>query len=212
MFIAPVRQTVAGRRGGFTLLEITLAVAILATMALAIYRFVQANLTALRVSSEVMAVDARYDGLRDLLTAQWQTLPGANGALMGEPFQFSGRPRDEIRWNCSGGPGLLTRYAAGEYTVWLRLQPESKKSDRLDLGFLRKPKEDSSIVQEDESWIPLIENVGSLQIRYFDPRFNSWVEKWMDGVHLPRLVKIAVGRNDASAPWEIIIPIGRTPF
>ena len=67
-------------------------------------------------------------------------------------------------------------------------------------------------MQEDESWIPLIENVGSLQIRYFDPRFNSWVEKWMDGVHLPRLVKIAVGRNDASAPWEIIIPIGRTPF
>ena len=46
------------RRCGFTLLEITLAVAILATMSLAIYRFVQSNLTALRVSSDASAADA----------------------------------------------------------------------------------------------------------------------------------------------------------
>jgi len=25
-------------------------------------------------------------------------------------------------------------------------------------------------------------------------------------------VKIVVGRNDAAVPWEIIIPLGRTPF
>jgi prepilin-type N-terminal cleavage/methylation domain-containing protein len=37
---------------GFTLLEITLAVAILAMMSLAIFRFVQSNLVALRASSE----------------------------------------------------------------------------------------------------------------------------------------------------------------
>src|SRR5271167_1586344 len=60
------------RSGGFTLLEVTLAVAILAMMSLAIYRFVQTNLIAIRVSSEASAADARYDGLRDLLTAQWQ--------------------------------------------------------------------------------------------------------------------------------------------
>jgi prepilin-type N-terminal cleavage/methylation domain-containing protein len=212
MFIAPAKQKAVVRCRGFTLLEITLAVAILATMSLAIYRFVQATLTALRVSSEASAGDARYGGLRDLLTAQWQTLPAANGALMGDTFKFSGRSRDEIRWNCGGGPGLLTRYAAGDYTVWLRLQPESEKSDRLDLGFLRKPKEDASLGQEDETWIPLIENVASLQIRYFDPRLNVWIETWTDAGRLPRLVKIVIGRNDAAVPWEMIIPLGRTPF
>ena len=52
---------------GFTLLEITLAVAILGMMSLAIFRFVQSNLTALRVSADVNAAEAQYDGLRDLL-------------------------------------------------------------------------------------------------------------------------------------------------
>jgi len=43
------------RRDGFTLLEIMLAVAILAMMSLAIYRFVQSNLAALRASSDASA-------------------------------------------------------------------------------------------------------------------------------------------------------------
>jgi prepilin-type N-terminal cleavage/methylation domain-containing protein len=211
MSIGPGKQeTLGGKRRGFTLHEIIMAVAILATMALAIYRFVQANLTALRVSSESTVADMRYSGLRDLLTAQWQSLPVAQGALLGDTFKFSGVARDEIRWTCDGGPGLLTRYAAGDYNVWLRLQPENKKSDRLDLGFLRKPNDENLV--EQESWIPLIENVASLEIRYFDPRLNSWLERWSDAARLPRLVKIVVGRNDAAAPWEVIIPLARTPF
>jgi len=51
------RKAKGGR--GFTLLEVTLAVGILAMMSVAIYRFVQSNLTAMRVSSEASAADAR---------------------------------------------------------------------------------------------------------------------------------------------------------
>src|SRR5439155_13892904 len=57
----------------FTLLEIMLAVIILGMMSLAIYRFVQANITAMRISSEADAMEARYDGLRELLTQQLQS-------------------------------------------------------------------------------------------------------------------------------------------
>ena len=201
-----------GRIRGFTLLEITLAVTILAMMSLAIYRFVQSNLIAIRVSSDANAADARYEGLRDLLTAQWQSLPPGHGALLGEPFKLSDRSRDEIKWVCSAGPGLLTRYAPSDFIVTLRLQRENEKSERLDLGFLRKPKNDSAIENAHESWVPLIENVGSLQIRYFDPRLNGWVDKWSDTVTLPRLVKLVLGRTDAAVPWEVIIPLGRTPL
>jgi general secretion pathway protein J len=204
------RETEGAR--AFTLLEITLAVAILGLMTMAIYRFVQSNIIAIRVSSEANTADARYGGLRDLLTAQWQTLSPRMGALMGEPLKLDDRPRDEIRWICSAGPGLLTRYAPGDYTVAMRLQPPDKKSNRLDLGFLRKPKDDPAITNEHESWIPLIENVQSLQIRYFDPRLNTWLDRWSDTGTLPRLVKITVGRKDASVPWEVIIALGRTPL
>ena len=206
MFIDPVN-----RRRGFTLLEIIIAVAIMATMALAIYRFVQSNLVAIHVSSDALAADARYDGLREVLTTQWQSLPAGRAALLGDTFKLNDRPRDEVRWICSAGPGLMTRYASGDFIVSLRLQSE-KNSDRLDLGLLRRPRTDSVTTDAEESWIPLIDNVSSLQIRYFDTRLNVWVEKWNDTGTLPRLVKVTIGRGDSSTPYEAIIPLGRTPL
>jgi hypothetical protein len=130
--------------------------------------------------------------------------------MTGEPFKLNDRERDVITWNCSAGPGLLTRYASGEFTVALRLQPENEKSDRLDLGFLRKPKGDSGAGESQETWVPLIKNVNSLQISYFNPQANTWLDRWPGG--LPSLVKITVGRNDSAVPWEAIIPLARTPF
>src|ERR1700736_4868887 len=192
MFTVPVN-----RCRGFTLLEIIIAVAILATMALSIYRFVQSNLVAIRVSSDAIASDARYDGLREVLTTQWQSLPPGKGALLGDAYKLSDRPRDEIRWVCSAGPGLMTRYAAGDFVVSLRLQSE-KYSDRLDLGLLRKPKEDTALTDVHESWVALIDNVSSLQIRYFNAQINVWMDRWTDTNTLPRLVKVTVGRADST--------------
>src|SRR5438477_7973276 len=149
MFIVPVN-----RRRGFTLLEIIMAVAILATMALAIYRFVQANLVAIRLSSGAIAADARYDGLREVLANEWQGLPSGKGALLGDAFKTNDRERDEVRWICGAGPGLMTRYAAGEFVVALRLQ-SGKSKEQYDLGFLRKPKDDTSLTNANETWIPL---------------------------------------------------------
>ena len=146
------------------------------------------------------------------MLAQWQSLPSGKGALTGEPFKLNDRERDEIRWVCSAGPGLMTRYAAGDFVVALRLQSEKKESDRLALGFLRKPKNDSALTNVNESWISLIQNVSSLKVRYFDARLNVWVERWTDVGTLPQLVKVTVGRSDAAAPWETIIPLCRNPF
>ena len=197
---------------GFTLLEIMLAVAILGMMALAIFRFVQTNITALRFSSETAAADAQYDGLRDLLTTQWQSLSPLRARMIGEPFKLNDRERDEIRWNCGAGPGLLTRYAPGEFTAVLRLKPADDKSDRLDLGLLRKPQNNSDRTEGQETWVPLIQNVNSLEITYFDPNANTWLPRWPGGNRMPSLVKISVGRPDAADPWEAVIPLRRTPY
>jgi prepilin-type N-terminal cleavage/methylation domain-containing protein len=199
-------------RSGFTLLEITLAVAILAMMALAIYRFVQTNMIAIRLSSDAAAEDEQYGGLRDLLTAQWQSLAPGEGRLLGEPLKLNDRSRDEITWICGAGPGLLTRYASGDYVVTMRLKRESAKSNRFDLGLLRKPKTKTDIVGENDTWVPLIRNVATLQIRYFDPRLNNWLDRWSDTVTLPRLVKVVIDRGGDAVPWEAIIPLGRTPL
>jgi prepilin-type N-terminal cleavage/methylation domain-containing protein len=200
---------VRGGDHGFTLLEIMLAVAILGMMAIAIFRFVQTNLIAVRFSAEIADADAQYDGLRDLLTTQWQSLSPLRAKMVGEPFKLNDRERDEIKWNCSAGPGLLTRYASGEFTAVLRLQPND---DRLDLGILRKPEDDSDVAEKNETWVPLIKNVGSLEISYFDPNANDWLPRWPGGNRLPSLVKVSVGRPDATARWEAVIPLRRTPY
>jgi prepilin-type N-terminal cleavage/methylation domain-containing protein len=197
---------------GFTLLEIMLAVGILGLMSLAIFRFVQANMTALRLSSDVTARDSQYDGLRDLLTAEWQSLSPTRAMMIGEPFKLNDRERDVITWNSSAGPGLLTRYAPGEFTVALRLQPESEKSDRLDLGFLRKPRDASDIGEKQETWVPLVKNVSTLQVTYFNPNLNTWIDRWSNRTQLPWLVKVTIGRTDSAVPWEAVIPLKRTPY
>ena len=196
----------------FTLLEIMLAVAILGMMSLAIFRFVLSNLIALKFSSETAAAEAQYDGLRDLLTTEWQSLTPMRANLTGEPFKLNERERDEIKWRCSAGPGVLTRYAPGEFGVTLRLQPEKQKGDRLDLGLLRRSQEKSDTGEANESWVPLVYDVSSLEISYFDPNANNWLPRWPGGGRLPSLIKISVGRGNAGVAWEAIIPLRRTPY
>ena len=199
------------RRRAFTLLEIALATAILGMMCLAVYRFVQTNITVLRQSAADTMEEAHYNGLLDLLTAQWQSLPTGVGAMSGEPFMFNQRPRDEIVWFCSAGPGLMTRYAGGEFSVRMRLRPVKDGSDRMELGFLRRPRETAEGSDEGESWVPLIDDVRGMRIRYFDTRLNAWVERWTDSSSLPRLIEVILERPDR-ANWQAIVALGRTPF
>jgi len=209
MFIVSDKRARGG--AGFTLLEIILATAILGLMATAIFRFVQANIIALRVSAVENMEEARYSGLLQLLTSQWQDLPTGVGALAGDTYKFNDRPRDEIVWACGPGPGLMTRYAAGEYTVRLRLRPMKEGSDRLQLGCYRKPRGDAEGNDEKETWVPLIDDVGGLRIRYFDTRLNAWVERWTDTATLPRLIELIIQRP-SRPDWRAIVALGRTPL
>jgi len=206
-----IAQDKRRRYGGFTLLEITLAVAILGMMALAIFRFVSSNLVAVRLSTELSEVDASYSALARVLTDQFQELPPGQGMLLGEPFKFDGRARDEMTWICEAGPGLFTKYAAGEYSVTLRLRP-MEKSTAMELGVIRESDDDSNPVDESKMWVPLLTNLTSMEIRYFDPRLNAWVDRWTDRGTLPHLVRLTITRVGSTAPWVAVLPLRRTPL
>ena len=208
MFIVRVNRR---QRLAFTLLEVTLAVAILGMMSLAIYRFVSTNLTAVRLSTELNESNARYQGLANLLTEQLQDLPQGQGALAGEPFKFSGRSRDEMSWTCSAGPGLLTRYATGDYSVTLRLRPIDR-SEEMELGIDRESDDDENLVPENKAWVSLLSGVRTMEIRYFDPRLNAWVDRWTDRSKLPHLVRLTIDRAGSSVPWESVLVLRRSPL
>ncbi|MBA2434256.1 MAG: prepilin-type N-terminal cleavage/methylation domain-containing protein [Verrucomicrobiota bacterium] len=199
------------RAPAFTLLEVMLAVAILGMMAMAIFRFVSTNLTAVRLSTELNETDARYEGLASLLTQQLQELAPGQEALLGEPYKFSGRSRDEMTWICPAGPGLMTRYALGEYYVTLRLRP-IEGSDQMELGVVREAEDESNPVPENKAWVSLMRGVQSMEIRYFDPRLNAWVERWTDRSTLPHLVRLTIAQAGASVPWEAVLALRRSPL
>jgi type II secretory pathway pseudopilin PulG len=198
------------RSPGFTLLEIALAAAILGMMSIAIFRFVQTNIAVLRTSAVESLDEARYTGLRDLLTSQWQSLPAGVAALTGDTFTFNSRPRDEITWTSSIGPGLLTRYAQGEFTVQMRLRP-AKSGNTMQLGWSRKPRTTAEGSDEGVTWVPLIDDINGMRIRYFDTRLNAWVERWTDTSALPRLIEVTLGRPNRPN-WHAIVALGRTPL
>src|SRR5437588_10282865 len=99
MFIAPNNCRLEIRKlcRGFTLLEIMLAVTILGMMSLAIFRFVESNMIALQLSAGTAADDAQYHGLRDLLTAQWQSLSPLPAGMVGETFKMGDPESDQLR-------------------------------------------------------------------------------------------------------------------
>jgi prepilin-type N-terminal cleavage/methylation domain-containing protein len=206
-----IARAKANNRAGFTLLEITLAVAILAMMALAIFRFVSANLVALRISTELNEIDAGYSALARVLTDQFQELPPGQGMLLGEPFKFEGRARDEMTWICEAGPGLFTNYAAGEYSVTLRLRP-MEKSNAMELGVVRESEDDTTPLEDNKIWVSLLTNLTSMEIRYFDPRLNAWVDRWTDRGTLPHLVRLTITRVGSNVPWVAVLPLRRTPL
>jgi prepilin-type N-terminal cleavage/methylation domain-containing protein len=206
MFTGPVNRI---RARGFTLLEITLAAAILGMMSLAIFRFVQTNINVLRINATETMEEARYEGLLGLLTTQWQEVPSGVGALGGEPFKFNDRSRDEIVWTGGAGLGVLTRYAEGDYTVRMRLRPMKEGSDALQLGFLRRPREATEGSDEGESWVPIMDDVRGMRIRYFDPVANSWGDRWTETSRLPRLIEVIIERPNR-ASWQAIVALGRT--
>jgi hypothetical protein len=193
------------------LLEITLAVAILGMMAVTIYRFVAANIIVLKVSSEDNAAEASYTGFIHLISAQLQQLPAGSGVIAGEPFKFGDSSRDELAWICGTGPGLVTRYAPGEFIVRMRLKPVNDQSGEMEIGLLRKPRDSAEGETEGESWVPLLAKVRGVEVRYFDPRVNVWKEKWEWNDPAPPAIRLTIDRV-GRASREAVIALRRIPW
>ncbi|MDP9291442.1 MAG: prepilin-type N-terminal cleavage/methylation domain-containing protein [Verrucomicrobiota bacterium] len=198
MFTAHVRR-------GFTLLEVVLAVAIMAMVALSIYPFIQLNLVAIKRSTEFSREDSAMHGLIAAIQTQLVALPaGRQGALLGEAHQFNDVPSDEMQWICGPGNGLFTKNASGEYKTTLALHAPEKKGEVSELGLRRV-----SLTNQDAAtnWLPLMSPVTALEIRYFDPRLNSWLQKWTDQQARPALVRLRIWRDTGADPFEAVLAL-----
>jgi len=190
------------KHSGFTLLEVMLAVAVLALVGVSIYRFVETTLTAVRLSTENDRTRGLATAFAGYLRNQTLSLPSAReGAISGEPHRFNNISSDELRWITRPGSGLLTRHATGEWTVTLTTKALEK--GEYELGFRRQDVE----AKKEASWLPLFRGVRGFEVRYFDAGRKEWMEKWTDPQTRPSLIRVKLWRDPSSEAYEMVLPI-----
>ena len=102
------------RRCGFTLLEVMLAVGIIALVGIAIYRFVDTSLQSMRISTDDTTQKGAVQALVAVLEREFCSLPPKeSAALMGEAHKFNGKASDQVHWLTQRGNGLFTQAATG---------------------------------------------------------------------------------------------------
>ncbi|MEI8234236.1 MAG: type II secretion system protein GspJ [Verrucomicrobiota bacterium] len=194
-------------RSGFTLLEVMLAVCVLALVGTAVYRFVATVLTAAQISTAAERDRALDTAFAAYLRRQMLALSSRRAeAIHGEPHRFGGVSCDELRWIARPGSGLLTRHAAGEWNVTLTARQGDDGT--YELGLRRQDVE----ARQTPGWLPLLPGVRGFEVRYFDAGRREWLEKWTEAQRLPALVRVKFWRAPALRPYEIVLPVSaKTP-
>ena len=205
---------------GFTLLEVMIATVIIAMLTFTLFRFVTANLNAMKYTSELQDERAAVQAVVRFLQAQLADLPrGGNGnaALLGNPLKLHDLACDELIWRTHAGPGVLTTAAPGEFRVTMTVQPVESTSRELELGLRREPitaeaRTDLGFFARGSgankyNWVTLIRPFSAFEVRYFDPRLNAWLDRWTDQNARPTLVRVKLWKNADDAPVEAILPV-----
>jgi prepilin-type N-terminal cleavage/methylation domain-containing protein len=188
----------------FTLLEVMLAVMVMAMIALVIYRFVVGALQSIKISTELSEQQEAIQALVSVLQSEFDNLPPQEqNALLGEPHKFNNKDSDQIVWLTAAGNGVFTQTAPGSWKVTLLLRPQDK-SDTNTLGLLRQLPDNSN---NDLHWLPLLPNVDAIRVRYYDQRLNAWLDKWSDAQSRPSLVWLRIWRAGQTIPYEKIIQL-----
>ena len=203
------------RRRGFTLLEVMLAVLVISLTALGIFGFVKSTLRAVSYSVEETEQQLAVERLVALVQEEFFGLPARGQAtLLGESLKLNGVDFDSIEWRSRGGPGLMTTAATGEFQVKLRIQPIEKDSNKYEIGLWRRPAlldTDGGLVaggsDKDATWVPLLQNVKALRLRYWDPRLGQSLDNWRDPAVRPAFVIMSITPENEDVPYEAVLRI-----
>ncbi len=194
------------RTRGFTLLEVMLAVVVMAMLVITLYSFVEANLRAIAFTKELNSERQALTSFVGYIQEQLGDLPPrGQGVLLGNAHKYRDLASDEIEWTCSAGSGVLTTAAPDQYRVVLTIQPVEKNSTELEIGLRRRLSDADEAAYK---WVPLLKNVVALEIRYHDPRQpNQWLERWRDSNARPSLVRVKIWRTAQDEPFEAVLNV-----
>ncbi len=195
------------QRDAFTLLEILLSVAILSMVAIALYQFVGSTLTSASVAYNSGTLQSDLAGFNRLFQAQAVNLPARvpSGAqlLTGKSKRGAGTASDTIMWISPPGNGVFARRGEGYFFATLELVPSSDGA-RLVLS-RALIQSDPNLPPKPVADVPLLSNLASFEVAYYDARINSWVDDWNDPAALPDLIRFRMRFTTGAPDYETIV-------
>jgi len=192
-------------RGGFTLIELVVAIAITGVVALLVYGAARAAVdTRARLEVEQLALRSQLagnllvtDALRNVRTAQDYGRP----TLVLEPGSDAlGRPRDRLRIITAGGTPPLTGDA--DWEVVIEPLPEGLTLIAQPIGVAAPPRQ-----------LARLPGVTGLDVRVLaGPAAMEWAEEWSQPFFLPRAVEITLWTDAGPLVPPLLVTLGQGPL
>ncbi|MCK6544933.1 prepilin-type N-terminal cleavage/methylation domain-containing protein [Myxococcota bacterium] len=171
---------------GFTLMEIALAVAILAVMASLTWGSVARTFDAYET---VTGIDARYHNVRVAMNRMVKEL---SMAFLTSARRDKGKER---MWETIFKAEPDTPFAKLSFTSFSHqiLRADAKESDQSEIGYFGAPDEDNprqmNLMRREDPRIDrepdeggqafvLAEDIKEFKLRFFDPKDDDWTDEW----------------------------------
>lgn len=193
---------------GFTLLEVMISILILLLFSVAAMQIVRSQAMAARIYTEQREATEEVESFFDLLEYHFQRLhEGGTAAYLGQATEKEGADSDTMEFRLTDGP--LLGFDNGREVRVVRLQV-----DRVDREpvLLRESWNPEQIGDSDHRKQVLSDQINWFEVRYFDPRVNSWVENWVDRNQPPSLVRIRVRGPESDQEWVRVFQLPPMPY
>lgn len=167
-----LRQTPRDFEGGFTLIEVLLAVALVAMMATVVFGSLYVTISAID-SARAKSADEQIvrSTLRLMIDELSVSVGRPTGPWMGINGQFDGRPADSVAFLTMG---QFRGADSAKDTELVRIV-YTREGDRL-LRFVRRNL--YGLTDESVEQVELATKVKGFNVRYFDGKSNLWVDEW----------------------------------
>jgi general secretion pathway protein J len=192
---------------GFTLLELILAMGILAILVSALFVMINTSMRAARALEVDQLREQEVTGFIDLCQQSFRTLP-SEAIIQGEVREDRGNfVKAIILQDASTAFNWGDPSVGGGQTI---LMPKRQN----DGSFSVTVNTESGDNNKNSRSLNLIKNVQDLKWRFFDPRAGSWSEEWRDPAFRPSLIEMTLSLPEAEKPTKFtfwIPPLTKPP-
>jgi type II secretory pathway pseudopilin PulG len=194
--ICRARAVVGDDRGGYLLLEVLLALAVLSLVVGMIFQIIQ---TTLKVTADIdfLQIEQRkVDSLFQLMRRNFSSMPGS---AIFQTRELNGLTQ-LIFYHA---PFNFTWINAGAIYGTVIIAPRVQADGNLALSILQEPGDqpdtrNANIEGSKSGWFPLLAGIESIKWRFFGSQSGKWLTTWDDTGTKPTLVEInfkLAGRN-----------------